>query len=110
VTWKIRDTIPTLQEGDVLTYAIEATDRYTGEGGAHRSRSQARRLYIVSVEEYRRHVLEKRRKLRAELEALHGQEKEAATEVDILIQDKDDEDAQPPRPDDEKPDNAAEKK
>jgi hypothetical protein len=84
--WTIRETLPGIQEGDVLTFAVEVADRYAGEDGPHRSRSQPRRLYIVSIEEYRRYILEKRKRLRTEIEALHGQETDAATQVDDLIE------------------------
>jgi hypothetical protein len=99
LAWKLRDTLPDLKEGDVLTFAVEVSDKYAGKDGPHRSRSQARRLYIVSVEEYRQHILEKRKRLRAELEALRGQEKEAATEVDTLLQEPDEPPADPKAPD-----------
>ena len=85
VVWKLRDDIPDLAVDDVLTYAVEVADRYTGPDGPHRTRSQPRRLYIVSIEEYRRHILEKRKKLRTELQDLHGQETEADTEVGRIL-------------------------
>ena len=85
-TWTLRqpDSLPGLKVGDVVTYAVEVADAYSGECGPHLSRSDTRRLFIVSVQDYLSHMLEKRRRLRTELEGMHQQEKEAETEVGKL--------------------------
>jgi len=41
--WAIKESLPSLKEGDTITYAIEVADNHSGEGGAFRTRSQARR-------------------------------------------------------------------
>lgn len=79
--WPIRKTIPDVKEGDTITYAIEVADNHSGEGGAFRSRSQGRRLYIVSVEEYLRYLAERRRKLVGDIRTMHTLETEAAEKV-----------------------------
>jgi len=79
--WKIRESMPSLKEGDVLTYTLEVADNHTGSDGPFRSRAQTRRLYIVSREEYLAYVNERRRKLIGEIRELHKQETEAADQV-----------------------------
>ena len=94
--WKLAaaDSIPDLKIGDVVTYAIEVADTHGGEDGPQLSRSDSRRLFIVSVPEYLRYVLEKRRRLRQEIVGMRTQEKEAETEVGRLKE----ETPEPPRP------------
>jgi len=77
-------TLPSLKVGDVVTYAVEVSDRYDRGDGPHLSRSDSRRLFVVTVQEYLRYILEKRRRLRAEIEDMHQQEKEADSEVGKL--------------------------
>jgi len=81
IAWKLQDSAPTLKEGDVITYAIEVADNYSGEGGPFRSKSQTRTLYIVSLDEYLRYMEERRRKLIGEIRDLHKQETDAAEKV-----------------------------
>ena len=82
--WAIKDSLPSLKEGDTITYAIEVSDNHSGEGGAFHTRSQARRLYLVSVEEYLRYLAEQRRKLVGEIRTMHTQETEAGEKVDEI--------------------------
>jgi len=97
--WKLAeaDSIPDLKIGDVVTYAIEVADTHEGEDGPQLSRSDSRRLFIVSVPEYLRYVLEKRRRLRQEIVGMRTQEKEAETEVGRLKEETP-EQPEPPRP------------
>ncbi|MBM4032503.1 MAG: DUF4175 domain-containing protein [Planctomycetes bacterium] len=80
-TWVLKKSISDLKEGDVVTYAVEVADNHTGEGGAFRTKSQGRRLQIVSDEEYLRYLAERRRKLIADIKTMHTQETEAAEKV-----------------------------
>ncbi len=82
--WTLKESIPDLKEGDVVTYLIEVADNHAGDGGAFTNRSQARRLYIVSIEEYLRYLAERRRKLIDDIRAMHTQETEASEKVDEL--------------------------
>ena len=80
--WTLKKSIPDLKEDvDVITYAIEVADNHTGEGGAFKSRSQGRRLYIVSVDKYLQYLAERRRKLVGDIRTMHGQETDAAEKV-----------------------------
>jgi len=81
VAWKLADDITGLKPGDVVTYHIQVSDTYAGPDGPFTSISQTRRLYIVTLEEYLTYMAERRRKLIAEIRALHKQESDAADEV-----------------------------
>ncbi len=95
--WRLAepDSIPGLAVGDVVTYAIEVADTHEAGDGPQISRSDARRLFIVSVPEYLRYVLEMRRRLRREIEGMRAQEREAETEVGRLKDETPDEPVQP---------------
>lgn len=80
-TWTLKQSIPSLKEGDVVTYLIEVADNHSGPDGAFKSRSQGRRLYIVSVDEYLRYLAERRRKLVGDIRTMHQQETEATEKV-----------------------------
>ena len=84
--WKLAaaDSMPRLKVGDIVTYAVEVRDNHNGKEDAHRTRSDSRRLFIVSVEEYLEYILEKRRQLRTEMEGMRDQEREADDEVEKL--------------------------
>ncbi len=84
VEWTLRESIPDLQEGQVVTYAVEVRDNRDGDRGPNVARSQSLRLYIVSPEEFLRHVFEQGAKLFKEVEALYNEETEASGEVKTL--------------------------
>lgn len=83
-SWKLKQHIPALQEGDTLLYWVEVADNYSGEGGPHRGRSQPRRLTIVSLQAYLQDIYEKKSKLDAEIDSLFQQEKESSKNVKTL--------------------------
>ncbi len=83
-TWVPKKSILDLKEGDTVTYLIEVADNHVGEGGAFKTRSQARRLYIVSIEEYLRYLAERRRKLIDDIRTMHTQETQAGEKVDEI--------------------------
>lgn len=87
VPWTVREAIPGLKPGDVVTYFIEVADNHSGPNGAFRGTSQTRRLYIVKVDEYLTYIAERRKKLVAELKALHEQETQAADKVGDILKD-----------------------
>ncbi len=84
VSWPLKETIQGLKVGDTLKFAVEVADNRTGEAGPNVARSQARRLDIVTVAEYLRHVAEKRARLFKEIRAMHEQETDASVEVKAL--------------------------
>jgi len=52
VDWDYRTALTNLVIGDTVTFVIEMADRYPGEEGPHRVRTQARRLNILSKNDY----------------------------------------------------------
>ena len=82
--WTLRESIPAIKDTDTITYCIEVADNHSGEGGPFLSRSQSRRLYIVRDAEYLQYIDEKRKKLLAEIKALHQQEEDADVQVETL--------------------------
>jgi hypothetical protein len=52
VDWDYRAALTNLVVGDSVTFVIEMADRYPGERGPHRVRTQARRLSILSKNDY----------------------------------------------------------
>jgi len=84
--WVLRESLPGLKEGDVITYAIEVADNHGGPDGSFTARSQGRRLYIVTVGEYLRYLADRRRKLIGDIRTMHQQETEAGENVETIKQ------------------------
>jgi len=78
---KLAELIPNLAEDTVVTYCLEVADNRAGERGSNVSRSFKRRVFIVSVEEYLRSILEEQLRRIAEVEEMRVEEKEAGKEV-----------------------------
>lgn len=104
-TRKLADLIAGLKEDVVVTYWLEVEDNYPGQPGAatqpatapveaaadaaprrgpNVGRSQKRRIYVVSILEYLRSILEERLRWISEVEELRAEEKTAAGEVDSM--------------------------
>ncbi|MBN1674433.1 MAG: hypothetical protein JXR37_25520 [Kiritimatiellae bacterium] len=81
--WKLRDTISGLKEGDVVSYAVEATDNRAGQPNTGQSPEQ--RLYIVSRDEYLRYALERKDMLSEQVRKLREEEERAAGSVKGLL-------------------------
>jgi len=80
--WDVRQTIPELREGDVVTYAVRATDTQGGEPNV--GRSAPRTLTVVSVAEYQRMIFEQIAELGGELQTVHEMEAEGSKAVEQL--------------------------
>lgn len=78
VAWPIRESIPDLRLGDIVSYAIEVADGRLSGDGARRSRSRSRRVQFVSDDEYLRYVLARTRRTLGQLRPLYLQQREAA--------------------------------
>jgi len=52
IDWDYRTALTNLVVGDTVTFVVEMADRYPGEGGPHRVRTQARRLSVLSKNDY----------------------------------------------------------
>jgi hypothetical protein len=83
--WTIRDSIPDIKEGDVLTCAVEVSDNREGRDGPNRGLSSPIRLHIVSEEEFRRYAEKEKERGDERIKAAAREETEAATKVKTLI-------------------------
>jgi hypothetical protein len=84
--WDLRQSMPALKEGDVITYALAVADNRAGRDGPNVTRSRLLQLAIVSTDEYLRYVLEQQARLVKEIEALRKEEQSASREVKTLLQ------------------------
>ena len=75
--WDYRKAVTNLEIGDTVSFAVEISDRYPGEEGPHRVRSEARRITFLSREDYLKRVAELRNRLLTRLRALYRQERAA---------------------------------
>jgi len=83
-SWRLLDTMPLLQPGDTVSFAVEVIDR-TGENAEDAAaRSEVRRLKIVSLAEYQRIVMDQLGQVRRRLQSARQQEAEAAENLDAL--------------------------
>ena len=56
VQWLIKESLPELKEGDVLTCSIEASDNRVSKAGPNLSQSPLFRLQIVNDQEYQQFI------------------------------------------------------
>lgn len=83
--WRVRDSIPDLAPGDVVSYAVEVLDRQPAPAGPGVGRSQTCVITIVSQEEYVKIAMEKRRRLLARIKNLHDEEIEADKAIQSFL-------------------------
>ena len=81
---KLSSLIRGLRENDVVEYSIEVADNRSSKRGPNFGKSRTRRVYIVSVAEYLRTVLEQYQRWLTEVQSLRGEEMQAAQKVDDL--------------------------
>ncbi len=84
--WRVRDSIPDLAPGDVVSYAVEVLDRQPAPGGPGVGRSPLCRITIVSQEEYVKIAMEQRRRLLARIKSIHDLELEADKAIQSLLE------------------------
>jgi len=75
------DLVSGLKEGDVVTYHIEVSDAYPGEGGPHRVSSEARRVQILSEEEYLSYMNRRQQSLLGMLRPVYRQQRVASENI-----------------------------
>lgn len=75
--WDYRKEIPDLQVGDSVSFIIEIADRYPGPQGAHRVRTDARRITFLSREDYLAQINAKMDRLLTRVRAIYRQERAA---------------------------------
>jgi hypothetical protein len=84
-SWRLKDSLPDLKEGDVLTIAVEASDNRTGGTGPNRGRSKELRVQIVSVEEFLRYAEQERERGFERARGTVREEIESSKKVKALI-------------------------
>ena len=77
IDWDYRKELPDLQIGDSVSFVVEVTDKYAGEGGAHRARTESRRITFLSRKEYLVAITKQMERLLTRVRALYRQERTA---------------------------------
>ena len=77
IDWDYREALPDLKVGDTVSFAVEVSDRYPGEQGPHRARSETRRITFLSREEYLEQIGRKRDRLLSRVRTIYRQERVA---------------------------------
>ncbi len=77
LNWDYRKELPDLQVGDSVSFVVEVADKYPGEGGPHRARTESRRITFLSREEYLAAITKQMERLLTRVRALYRQERAA---------------------------------
>ncbi len=85
--WRVRDSIPNLAPGDVVSYSVEVLDRQPAPGGPGVGRSETRMITVVTQEEYVTLSMEKRRRLLSRIKNLHDEEIDADKAIQSFLKD-----------------------
>ena len=75
--WDYRKEFTDLQVGDSVSFVVEVADKYPGEGGAHRARTESRRITFLSREEYLAAITKQMERLLTRVRTLYRQERAA---------------------------------
>ena len=77
VGWDYRKDIPDPQVGDTVSFLVEVADKYPGETGPHRARSESRRITFLSREDYLAEMTRQMDRLLNRVRSLYRQERAA---------------------------------
>ncbi len=75
--WDYRKELPDLQVGDSVSFVVEVADKYPGEGGPHKARTETRRISFLSREDYLAEITKQMDRLLTRVRALYRQERAA---------------------------------
>lgn len=75
--WDYRKELPDLQIGDSVSFVVEVADKYPGEAGPHRARTDSRRITFLSREEYLAEITKQMERLLTRVRTLYRQERSA---------------------------------
>ncbi|MFT5410003.1 MAG: hypothetical protein ACI9NC_002730, partial [Verrucomicrobiales bacterium] len=75
IDWDYRTALPELAIGDAVSFVVEVADSYPGAEGAHRARSQARRVTFLSKEDYLAQIARQRLRLLSQLRNIYREER-----------------------------------
>lgn len=82
--WDYRKELTDLAVGDSVSFLVEVADKYPGDGGPHRARSETRRISFLSREDYLAEVTKQMERLLNRVRTLYRQERTAhALTVDL---------------------------
>ncbi len=84
IDWDYRKEITDLQVGDTVSFVVEVTDKYPGEAGPHRARTDSRRITFLSREDYLAEVTKQMERLLTRVRTLYRQERAAHELVSAL--------------------------
>ncbi|BCX49052.1 IgA-specific metalloendopeptidase [Haloferula helveola] len=82
--WDYREELPDLQVGDSVSFLVEVTDKYPGEGGPYRARTDSRRITFLSRDEYLAAITKQMERLLTRVRTLYRQER-AAHELTLAL-------------------------
>lgn len=77
IDWDYRTELPDLQIGDSVSFVIEIADKYPGEAGPHRVRTDTRRITFLSREDYLAEITKQMERLLTRVRALYRQQRSA---------------------------------
>ena len=77
LNWDYRTELPDLQIGDSVSFHVEVADKYPGESGPHRARTDSRRITFLSREEYLAEITKQMDRLLSRVRTLYRQERAA---------------------------------
>jgi hypothetical protein len=83
-TRKLADLVPGLKENDKIVYHVRVADNRVGKEGRNLAESRKRRIDVLSIPDYLRAMYEESTRWTTEVEALHGEETEAAEQVETM--------------------------
>jgi hypothetical protein len=75
IDWDYRTALPDLANGDTVSFVVELADRYPGDEGPHRARSQTRRLTFMSEKDYLAQIAKQQRRLMSQLRSIYREER-----------------------------------
>ena len=81
VDWNFREALPELAVGDTVSFAIELADRYPGDDGPHRVRSDSRRVQFLSKEDYLAQIEKKKRRLLTQIRIIYREERDVHDQI-----------------------------
>lgn len=87
IDWDYRQTLPDLQIGDSVSFAVRVSDRYPGEQGPHIVRSETRRITFLSKEQYLEQIEKQRDRLLSRVQTIYRQQRAAHEVVRSLSSD-----------------------
>ncbi|QTN33647.1 hypothetical protein HZ994_15460 [Akkermansiaceae bacterium] len=77
IDWDYRKELPDLQVGDSVSFVVGVADRYPGENGPHRARTELRRITFLSREDYLAAITKQMERLLTNVRAIYRQERAA---------------------------------